>query len=110
MSTLINYDGIDEVDLIHALYHGTRALGMGRLHDRGNLDVSEVRLRLGAHIDEQRAAGELLFLDYFHGRPLKLALDLKTKTFNPGLYDRDAGQGAAEKVVAKLREQLNLNI
>ena len=32
-----------------------------------------------------------------------ISLNLKTNTFNPRLYDRDAGDGAAARIVATLK-------
>lgn len=112
---MINYDGIDEATLIHALYHGTRPLGMGVFQNIAGLTLEDVKTELdGAykrpeygipHLDHpnQEFDGTISF-DYYHGRPLKLTLNTKDKTFEERLYDRDAGQGAAKAIVDKLKE------
>jgi hypothetical protein len=94
----INYSGIDEATLIHALYHGTAALGLGILHHKAGLSVEDVAEDLKNDLGEKR-----IYFDYYRGHPLKLSLDTVNKTFNPRLYDRDAGRGAAERIVAQLK-------
>jgi hypothetical protein len=107
MNDDINYSGISEATLIHSLYHGTVPLGYGHLHHKGDLSLDDV----AADLDEM-AKGEypqpdhrgLIRFDYYRGHPLKLTLDTVNKTFNPRLYDRDAGRGAAERIVAQLKD------
>jgi hypothetical protein len=95
----ISFEGIDPAVLVHALYRGTRALGLGHLHDRAGLTVDDVRRDLDAM---EKHKGQL-YIDYFHGRPLKLKpLDLENKRFFYRLYDRDAGRGAAREIVEHL--------
>lgn len=95
---MISYEGIDEAELIHALHHGTRAQGMGVLHNRPSLTVEDVRAE-----PAERPAHVRYSFDYYHGRPLKVRLDTDAKEFDPRLYDRDAGTGTAQQVVDRLR-------
>lgn len=114
----ISYEGIDEAELIHGLYHGTRALGMGALHDIGGLTVEQVRSDIETLKPQKpwsmpaalpggsgsREPGGHLYFDYYRGRPLKCGIDTERKVItDPRLYDRDAGQGAARRVVDALR-------
>jgi hypothetical protein len=99
MGDEISYDGIDEAELVHALYHGTRPLGMGYLHNNERLAIEDVRAALANYnADKGR-----IHIDYFSGRPLKVTLNRETKTFSPRLYDRDAGTGEAARIVGELR-------
>lgn len=100
---MISFKGIDPAVLIHALYRGTQPLGMGVIHNQPGLTVDQVRDELKAEIESARAGRELLRFDYFHGRPLKVSLDLSLEEFNPRLYDRDAGQGSAQRIIDGLR-------
>ena len=95
----VNFDGIDPAVLVHALYHATRPLGMGVLHNVDSLTVADVRRDLEAYGESNPR------FDYYRGRPLKLTLDLTAREFEANLYDRDAGPGAASQVVARLRAQ-----
>lgn len=98
MSDSISYDGIDEATLIHGLYFGTRALGMGVLHDKRDLTIDQVR----EDVQKMGRWNDSITIDYYRGRPLKVDIDTKAKTFEPRLYDRDAGHGAAQSVVDHL--------
>ena len=98
---MIDYKGIDEATLIHALYHGTTPLGMGVFQNHPSLTIEEVRNDLR----EAHTKGLELRFDYYYGRPLKLRLDEKAKTFDGRLYDRDAGPGKAERIVKRLRAE-----
>jgi hypothetical protein len=93
----IDIKGLDKAELLHALYHGTRALGLGRLHDNSGLTVDDMRAVLAK---DEGSAYQYDF-DYFAGRPLKC--NIGGDSFDPRLYDRDAGPGAAALAVAKLR-------
>lgn len=97
----VSYDGIDEAVLVHALYYGTIPLGMGHLHNKPGLSLEDVR----EHLKDPHYAEHGVHFDYFHGRPLKLRLDRDKKTFNPRLYDRNAGRGAAAAIVAQLKSE-----
>ena len=46
------------------------------------------------------------YIDYFNGRVFKS--NISGDIFETGLYNRDNGNGAAERIVQNLREQLKL--
>lgn len=102
--------GIPKAELLAALVNGTRPLGMGVLQDIGPMTVERAQARIDAlqsHDSPQVSAmqsmsgGGRLCFDYVEGRPVKS--EIGGDMFDPHLYDRDAGEGAAEQVVAKLR-------
>ena len=90
----LDIKGIDKAELLAALHNGTPAIGMGRMHDIGRMSVEQAQ----RYVDN----GELRF-DYLCGRPLKCNISGDTMRF--GLYDRDAGPGAAERIVFDLRQR-----
>lgn len=102
---MISYKGIDEATLIHGLYHGTGSLGLDTpaglidlMHGGARVTVDAVRQEIG----KPDARGRMYF-DYYRGRPLKVNLDTIGKEFDERLYDRDAGEGAAQRVVDALK-------
>jgi hypothetical protein len=115
----ISYEGIDEADLVLGLYRGTRALGMGHLHNAPALTVEQVREDIAAMQPCGEFAppqdipggtgdntGGILRFDYYRGRPLKCSLDTERKVLRGvRLYDRDAGHGAAAAVIDSLRRK-----
>lgn len=112
---IINYTGIDEAVLIHALYQGSHALGMGFLQECPGLTVEDVQKELETvynrpalglpHLDHANKQGTKLDFDYYHGHPFKLTLDTETKTFDGRLFDRDQGEGRAQAIVDGLRSK-----
>lgn len=105
---MISYKGIDEAVLIHALYENAYRPGMGSsmtpaaLIDiassiAGAVTVDVVRSEFGDFLRR-----DIINIDYYKGRPIKVNLDTKAKEFDPRLFDRDAGRGRAADVVGRL--------
>jgi hypothetical protein len=97
----ISYDGIDEAVLLHALYHGTRPLGMGFVRNKDDFSVNDAREYV-VDVMEFSRNGRIYF-DYVAGRPIKSYFDTVAKTVTTALYDRDAGDGKCAEVVARLK-------
>jgi len=106
---MINIAGLEKWAVLKALYDGAQPLGMGFLHARpGGLPEEDAKRLVGGDAPyepgqsaEHRRA---LYFDYVGGRPLKV--DLSQDEFDPRLYDRDQGHGAAERAIAGLRSSL----
>lgn len=107
---MVNIAGLDKAAVLAALHNGTRALGMGVLHDIGrDLTVEEARFCIEERGDDVKAmfgdvagrSNDGIYFDYLLGRPLKV--DIGGDEFDPSLYDRDAGEGAAERAIAAIR-------
>lgn len=94
----IDISGLDEFAVIAALHNGTSPLGLGALHDVGQMTADQVRTELE---NVPRRDGKLRF-DYYHGRPLKVSVGNGTID-HVRLYDRDAGAGACAAIVSGLR-------
>ena len=89
---MLNISGINKADLLAALYNNSRTQGLGFLSARpGDMTRDEAAAMLAC---SQR-------FDYLYGRVMKV--DLSTGELDPRLYDRDLGQGAAQRVVEALR-------
>jgi hypothetical protein len=89
----INIAGLDKARIIAALYNASFPLGLGLLQPGCGQSMTVEQA-------EQHAARGLNF-DYLQGRVMKV--DLSGDAFDPGLYDRDNGQGAAARVIESLR-------
>jgi hypothetical protein len=92
----IDIKGIDKAELLAALHNGTPAIGMGMLQDRGAITKEQAQ----EVIDHRMKCGGDLYFDYLFGHPLKS--DISKDTMRVAMYDRDAGQGAAERIITKL--------
>jgi hypothetical protein len=98
----VNIQGLDKAAVLKALHDGASAFGMGLYSDLGrDMTLAEAAEYTNGSADDffHRSAG--LRFDYVRGRPIKA--DITDDTFDPWLYDRDAGQGQAERVIASLR-------
>jgi hypothetical protein len=92
---MISIAGLDKALVLKALYDNAQPLGMGGLHFRpGSMSEDEAN-RIVASSEGR------LYFDYVGGRPLKV--DLAGDQFDPRLYDRDQGDGAAARAIAALR-------
>ncbi len=97
MDTIVNTSGLEEVDILCALYADAKPQGLGFLHFvKGPLDREEARGML--------AKGYRHF-DYLKGRVMKVCIS--TEQIDMRLYDRDNGQGAGAAAIEKLRQRLN---
>lgn len=107
-SELIDISGLSKAAVLAALYNASKQQGMGFVHTRGQRDMTEeeAAAELGLGDDHVREFGGSFraqtYFDYLHGRVLKV--DLSGDQLNPRLYDRDNGEGAAARVIARLRQ------
>ena len=91
---MISIQGLNKAAVLAVLYNASRPLGMGFLHyDPSPMTVEEAQKILETTKD----------FDYLKGRVMKV--NLSEDEFTPHLYDRDNGQGAAERAVNTLRGQ-----
>lgn len=104
----INIAGLDKAELFAALYNHAKPLGMGFLqYDPAPLTKEAAQKLMEAGDDSSRMFPGMgrrsMYFDYVKGRPLKI--DLSGDEMDTHLYNRDQGDNAAEKIVAKLRGQ-----
>jgi hypothetical protein len=84
--------GLTKAQVLAALYNNSKVQGLGVLHATGvEMSIEEADELLK---DSYR-------FDYLHGKVMKISLEAQGE-FNPSLYDRDNGQGAAQRVINNL--------
>lgn len=89
----VSIAGLDKADVLSALYNASRPQGMGFLtYDPKPMERNEATRLLEGN----------QYFDYLNGRVMKVDLS-SDMDFSAGLYDRDNGEGAAERAVAALR-------
>lgn len=119
MSDEIDITGIDKAELLAALYNEARPVGYGRLHYTPEpMTVEQARIVLGTATKEGEwapltpsniegaaycSAGVYRF-DYIKGRSIKVEFAGNVLR-RADLYDRDAGPGAAQRIVNEVRAQ-----
>jgi len=91
---MINISGISKAKILASLYNNSIPLGLGILHYTPQDMTEDEAQKL---LDETPNK----YFDYVQGRVMKV--DLSKDELDPWLYDRDNGQGAAEKIINILR-------
>lgn len=87
----INLKGMNKAAVLAALYNASKPQGMGFLH----YDPTPMTVDQAATLLAQTTS-----FDYLKGRVMKVSLS--GDEFDPWGYDRDNGQGAAERAIAQL--------
>ena len=81
----------EKADVLRVLYNSAKTQGMGVLnYDPTPMTVEEAEELLTLQV----------YFDYVNGRIMKV--DLSDNYLDPWLYDRDNGDGAAERAIAML--------
>jgi hypothetical protein len=78
--------------VLAALYNASKTQGAGALHFTASPMTEDTAQ---SHLEVQT------YFDYLNGRVMKV--NMAGDTLDPRLYDRDNGQGAAERAVAGLK-------
>ena len=88
----ISIKNLKKAVVLKALYDGSHVQGLGFLQAVENFSIDDAK----KWMDENPN----LYADYVHGRVIKV--NLSRDTFDPSLYDRDCGQGAARRQIDKI--------
>ena len=92
---MVSIKGLDKAEVLLALYNASYIQGMmGFLAAVDNYGIEDAR----KDIEEQ---GDDLYFDHLHGRVMKV--DINGDEFDPQLFDKNNGEGSAEKAIEKLR-------
>ncbi len=92
---MVDIKGLDKARVLKALYEHSHVQGSGFLQavPDGVVTVEHCKMLLGSQT----------YFDYLHGRVLKV--DLSRDEFDERLYDRDCGEGAAQRAVDSVRAE-----
>lgn len=90
---MVNIKGLDKARVLKTLYDHSHVQGSGFLQavPDGVVTVEHCAMLLGSQT----------YFDYLHGRVLKV--ELSGDEFDERLYDRDCGEGAAQRAVDSIR-------
>ena len=98
----IDISKLDKAEVLAALYNNSRQQGMGFMHshESAGMTKEEAAKEIEAAKREDREGNVRIYFDYLHGRVMKS--DIGGDTYEPWLYDRDNGQGAAARALEPL--------
>ena len=97
---MVSIEGLDKAAVLAALYNASAPLGMGFLQYKPEpMTVDAANAVLNEY-------GSPALFDYLHGRLMKIDIPSLADgdKIDPGLYDRDMGEGQAERVIDILRQ------
>ncbi len=95
----VNIKDIPKNELLAALYNNSKPLGIGIIHfDPTPMSLDDAQNM----IDDLKNEGRDLFFDYIKGRVVKV--DITGDEMRTWSYNRDIGEGVAERVVESLRK------
>lgn len=95
--SMIDIKGLDKAEVLLALYNGSHCQGLSFLGSVDSYTLDDAR------VDYENSRNK--YFDYLHGHVLKV--DLSGDEFDDALYDRDCGDGAAQRVINTLRGNTN---
>ena len=90
----IDISGLDKGEVLFALYNASHYQGISFLGAVSNYTLEDAK--------KDYEASPSKYFDYHYGKVLKV--DLSGDSFDPCLFDRDCGEGAAEKAIEALRK------
>lgn len=91
----MNIQGLNKAEVLATLYNNAKPQGLGFLHyDPKEMTTEEAEYILSESKDK--------YFDYLQGRVMKISLE-KDEVYT-WLYNRDNGDGAAEKVISRLTQ------
>lgn len=104
---MVNIKGMDKAEVLLALWQASQMQGMSFL---GFLASGELTLEQAQwEVQERKHIGfdgkDSIYFDYLNGKVMKV--DLGQDEFDSRLYDRDNGEGAAQRAIDKLRNSPN---
>ncbi len=92
---MVDIKGLDKARVLKALYEHSHVQGFGVFQavPDGVVTVEHCEMLLGSQT----------YFDYLHGRVMKV--ELSGDEFDERLYDRDCGEGAAQRAVDSIRAE-----
>lgn len=94
--TKVNVEGLERGEVLAALYNSSKPQGLGiASFIPGDIRASEAEYMF--------LQGD--YFDYLNGRVIKTKIKRGAESIDATLYDRDNGEGAAERAIAKYRQK-----
>lgn len=95
---MVDISGLDKVLVLQILYNNARQIGNGFLVEEGK---KKLTLLEAIKIFDDSSKHNNRYFDYVNGRLIKV--DLSKDEFDPFLYDRQYGEGKAQKLINLLK-------
>ena len=91
---MIDIKDLDKAVVLSKLYNASKTLGLGFLQEVAEpMTIPEAREILKDNTQ----------FDYLYGKVMKI--DLTHDSFDPWLYDKDNGEGKADRIIQEIRNE-----
>ena len=94
----ISIEGLNKADVLAGLYNASKPQGMGFMQYESKSMTRE---------EAESILSRTTYFDYLKGRVMKV--ELSKNEFESWAYDRDNGEGTAEKVITLIRQKGDIN-
>ena len=100
---MVNIAGLDKAEVLLALWNASRMQGMSFLGflASGELTLKQAKQEIESRKRKTNDGEDSIYFDYLNGKVMKV--DLGQDEFDPRLYDRDNGTGAAQHAIDNLK-------
>lgn len=104
----VNIAGLNKADVLLALWQASQMQGMSFLGflASGELTLEQAKREIERRKRKTADGGDSIYFDYLNGKVMKV--DIGQDEFNPRLYDRDNGDGAAQRAIDNLKIALKV--
>lgn len=104
----VNIAGLDKAEVLLALWNSSIMQGMSVLGflRSGELTLEKARHEIKSRKHKSFDGKESIYFDYLNGKVMKV--DIGQNEFDPRLYDRDNGEGAAQRAIDNLKIALKV--
>ncbi len=105
---MVNIKGMNKAEVLLALWKASQMQGMSFLGflASGELTLSQARKEIQERKHTSFDGMDSIYFDYLNGKVMKV--DLGKDEFDPRLYDRDNGDGAAQRAIDNLKIALKI--
>ena len=100
---MVNIKGMDKAEVLLALWQASQMQGMSFLGflASGELTLEQAQKEVQERKHTRFDGTDSIYFDYLNGKVMKV--DLGQDEFDPRLYDRDNGEGAAQRAIDNLK-------
>lgn len=105
---MVNIKGMDKAEVLLALWQASQMQGMSFLGflASGELTREQAQKEVQERKHTRFDGTDSIYFDYLNGKVMKV--DLGQDEFDPRLYDRDNGEGAAQRAIDNLKIALKV--
>lgn len=104
MQELVSIKGLDKADVLLTLWNHSQMQGLSFLAFAKELTKEDAKTAITEHTYTDMEGKTRIYFDYFNGKVMKV--DLTGDEFDPYLYDRDNGLGAAQRAIDLLYQEV----